>query len=307
MKALHPRTLALLGLLTLWLGPTGPATAVEADFSAYQPSCGVAVRQEGTLLHVRWPIGGGEHGVLSLQLRSDEALIEELGIAATADGPAAPLLRTVRPVTFLTVGIRDLSKQGWDVFFDNPPRRPHETYPAALEIRSARVQSQGRRASVVLDGLSAGPFRGELRFTVYPGCRLVHTEAVLHTDRDACVILYAAGLSRPEPDWESVAWIDTRDRLQRVAATAPKGAATVAARHRAVVAEGGNGSVAVFPPPHQFLYPLDFADNFQLAWHGRGFSKAGDAWGFGVRQPPEGDGRFVPWVNAPPGTRQRRG
>src|SRR5262249_14308420 len=71
--------------------------------------------------------------------------------------------------------------------------------------------------------------------------------------------------------------------------------------------ENGAGSVAVFPPSHQFLYPLDFADNFGLVWHGRGYRQQGDDWGFGVRQPPEGDKRFVPWVNAPPRTQQRLG
>src|SRR5581483_4262655 len=62
----------------------------------------------------------------------------------------------------------------------------------------------------------------------------------------------------------------------------------------------------VFPPPHQYLYPLDFADNFKLVWHGHGY-RGRDEWGLGVRQPPEGDKRFVPWVNAPPGSRQRLG
>src|SRR5262249_5432658 len=127
------------------------------------------------------------------------------------------------------------------------------------------------------------------------------------TDKDACAILYDAGLaSRPGPGWKTVAWLDTTDRLRRVPAASQETAAPVAVRHRAVVAEGDGGSVAVFPPPHPYLYPLAFADHFRFAWHGRGFRK-GDDWGFGVRQPPEGDGRFVPWVNAPPGTPQRLG
>jgi hypothetical protein len=47
----------------------------------------------------------------------------------------------------------------------------------------------------------------------------------------------------------------------RVPAAEQKTAAPVAARHRAVIAEG-EGAVAVFPPPHQFLYPLGFGDSF---------------------------------------------
>jgi hypothetical protein len=285
-------------------GPPPSARDVAVDLSAYKAASGVAVRKDGTALRVAWPMADGEHGVLVLQLRAGQPLIEELGVAKVANGPATPLLRKVEPVTFVTVGVRDLSKQGWNAFFDNPPRRPHQTFRAVLERKRARVQSQGRSSTVVLDGLSAGPFRGDLRFTVYPGCRLVHVEAVVGTEKDACAILYDAGLSSPTPGWKDVAWVDTNDRLRRVRATSQKVAAPVAARHRAIVAEGEGGSVALFPPPHQYLYPLDFADNFKFVWHGRGFQKQAGEWGLGVRQPPEGDKRFVPWVNAPPRTQQ---
>jgi len=277
------------------------------DLSAYKPASGVLVRQDGSRLRISWPMTEGEHGVLVLQLRASQPLIEELGIAQTADGQATPLLREVNPVTLLTVGVRDLSKQGWNAFFDNPPLRPHETFPAVLERKTVRVQSQGRRGIVILDGLSAGPFRGELRFTVYPGCRLVHAEAVVSTDKDACAILYDAGIISSRPSWKAIAWVDTSDQLRRIQATARKEAAPVAVRHRTIIAEGDGGSVAVFPPPHQYLYPLDFANNFKWVWHGRGYSKQGDDWGFGIRQPPDGDKRFVPWVNAPPRTQQRLG
>jgi hypothetical protein len=274
------------------------------DLSGHDPASGVTVRQDDTRLRLTWPIAEGEHGVLVLQLRPAQPLIEELGLARTADGPSTPLLRQVNPVTLLTVGSRDLSKQGWNVFFDNPPLRPHETFVAVRDTKRVRARSHGRRCTVVLDGLSAGPFRGEMRFTVYPGCRLVHAEAVVRTEKDACAILYDAGLTGPGPDGDKIAWIDTADRLRRVPVRGQEPATPVAVRYRAIVAETGGGSVALFPPPHQFLYPLDFADNFQLVWYGRGFRQKLDDWGLGVRQPPEGDKRYVPWVNAPPGTQQ---
>ncbi len=275
-----------------------------ADFTAYKPESGVAVRQQGALLRVNWPIAAGEHGELLLDLRAGQPLIEQIGIAKAAGAEATPLLLKVKPVTLLTVGSRDLSKQGWNVFFDNPPRRPHETFLAVLATKKVAVRSQGRRTTVVFDGLSAGPFKGELHFTVYPNCRLVHVEAVVSTEKDACAILYDAGLTSPAPDWKTVAWLDTDDKLQRVPATSQASAAPVASRHRAIVAEGAGGSIALFPPPHRFIYPLDFTDNFKLAWHGQGFQKQVTDWGLGVRQPPEGDNRWVPWVNAPPKTQQ---
>lgn len=203
----------------------------------------------------------------------------------------------------LTVGTRDLSKHGWNVFFDNPPRRPHETFLAKLTPQKAVVRSQGRRATVILDGLSAGPFAGELRINFYPNCRLVHSEAVVSTEKESCAFLYDAGLTSAKRDWK-IAWVDTDDRWQRAAATSSASAAPVAARHRTIIAEGANGSLALFPPPHRFIYPLDFADNFKLVWHGKDFHQQLNDWGFGVRQPPEGDNRWVPWVNAPPMTQQ---
>jgi hypothetical protein len=288
-------------------GGARSAEDVTVDLAAYDPVSRVALRRDGSRLRISWPMADGEHGVLVLQLQANRPLIDELGIARTADGEAVALLRKVNPVTLLTVGVRDLSKQGWNAFFDNPPLRLHETFPAVLERKKVTARSQGQRTTVVLDGLSAGPFRGDLRFTVYPGCRLVRAEAVVSTDKDSCAILYDAGLGSPTPDWKTIAWLDTDDQLRRVPANSQKTAVPVAVRHRAIVAESDGGSVAVFAPPHQYLYPLDFADNFKLAWHGRGFQKLADEWGFGIRQPPEGDKRFVPWVNAPPRTQQHLG
>jgi hypothetical protein len=289
-----------------------PGGDIQVDLSASQSKSGIAVSQKGTTVQITWPIEAREQGVLVLQLRAEKALIQELAIRKTSDGPVIPLLRNVDAVTLLTVGVRDLSKQGWNAFFDNPPQRPHETFPAVLNCKNIRSRNQGRRCTISLDGLLAGPFHGDLRFTVYSGCRLVHVEAVLSTPKDACAILYDAGLASPSPSWTTIAWLDTNDKLQRVLATSQKMAVPVAARHRTIIAESEGGSVAMFPPPHQFLYPLDFADNFKLVWHGplrRIPNKVRDApdenrWGFGVRQPPEGDRRYVPWVNAPPGTEQ---
>jgi hypothetical protein len=293
-----------------------PTTDVAVDLSGHKATSGTVIRRDDTRLRLTWPMAEGEYGVLVLQLRAKEPLIEELGIARTEDGAPTPLLRKVNPVTYLTVGVRDLSK-GWNVFFDNPPRRPHETFPAVLNLKKVRAQNQGRRSTVILDGLSAGPFRGDLRFSVYPRCRLVHVEAVVSTDKDACAILYDAGVTSPTPDWKTIAWLDTNDELQRAKATEQKTAVPVAARHRTIVAESDGGSVAVFPPPHQFIYPLDFVNNFKFVWHGRGAPHPspsppggegkgvrGEDWGFGIRQPPEGDKRWVPWVNAPPRTEQ---
>jgi hypothetical protein len=79
-----------------------------------------------------------------------------------------------------------------------------------------------------------------------------------------------------------------------------KDAGFLKAKYRAVGVELESGSLTVFPSPHKFLYPLDFAENFggNYAWRKEGRIHAG------IRQPPLGDGRYRPWVNAPPKTDQ---
>ena len=81
----------------------------------------------------------------------------------------------------------------------------------------------------------------------------------------------------------------------------------VAVQGRTIVAEGSNGSLALFPAPHRFFYPQDEAFNLKFVWHGRNYGGVVPDYGVGIRQSLEGDKRFSPWFNAPPQTRQELG
>ncbi len=76
-------------------------------------------------------------------------------------------------------------------------------------------------------------------------------------------------------------------------------------KYRTFAAPNTNGSIAVFPAPHQYFYPLDEAFNLKFTWYGNNYRNLCDGNGIGIRQEPQGDNRFVPWFNAPPGTKQR--
>lgn len=297
--------LSLVGVLMASVSTA--AQSVPVDLSAYRREAGVEVQVQGHLVRVDWPVSAEETALLELNLQAGEPLFHTLGLHRRGEPQPRILLREVHPVTYLTVGTRDLNQQGWNAFFDNPPRRPHETQAVLWKPTRVRVHSQGRRTSLLIDELTAGTFRGFGQITFYPGCPLLHVEAVLSTQEEARAILYDAGLSSRSPAWTSVFWVDNQDQPHLVPTTAATPAEPLAVRQRTVVVSNSAGSVAVFPPPHQFLYPLDFSNNFKLVWAGRGYRGQTDTWGFGVRQPPEGDGRFVPWINAPPGTRQRLG
>lgn len=80
----------ILSLMTTHLTARGDDWPV--DRSAYKPECGVAIAQQGSRLRVRWPIAEGEQGELLLELRAGQTLFEAIGVAATADGPATPIM-----------------------------------------------------------------------------------------------------------------------------------------------------------------------------------------------------------------------
>jgi hypothetical protein len=307
----RPRLIPALALAACLV----PALTAVADDVRSGDGVTVRLDRDGQKMTVSWEMAPGEFGRLVFDLNEGRPLVESLGVAS-GDEPAArftPLLRAVDPVYFVTVGSRENppgrppGMSVFNVFFDSPAKRPYKTYKATLRARSAQVAGQGGRATVTIDGLSAGPFSGSLRFTVYAGARLLHAEAVVSTKEENRAFVYDAGLAAAKPSWNGFAWFDTEGTLRREAVSPGDADRSRAVRHRAIVAETDGGSVACFPAPHQFFYPRDLTDNQQTVWAGRGHRTLDDRAGFGVRQTESGGGNFVPWFNAPPGTEQHLG
>jgi hypothetical protein len=330
----RPRFLACRGLglvLGLLVLPAGATADVAVDHAGYNPDCGVQVVErpvgEGQGLSIEWPLadgdgpGASESGRLVLDLRPGKPLFGYLAIVPhrvgavgqrSQDAPAI-LLEGVDPVTFVTVGTRQNppgrppGMSEFNVFFDSPAQRPHQSYRSRLELDRVRVTSQGHRATIALGTLTVGPLRGELQVSVYPGGRLVHVEAVVSTNEDRRAFLYDAGLMADSPGWQRLAWVDTEGQWRRADVDSRGGDEPRAVRHRTIVAESAAGAVACFPPPHQYFFPRDLTDNLKHVWFGSGHRNLDDRYGFGVRQAETGGGSFVPWINAPPGTQQRLG
>jgi hypothetical protein len=301
--------------LTLAFACRGLSQEIRCDLSGYSPECGVEVRQRGTKLMLAWALGEGESGRLRLDLFPGEPLIESLGIVPEAPGDARVVLQNIDPVTFLTVGTREAPSgrppqmSMWNVFFDNPAKRPYQIYSSRLDLRRARVSSEGRHATVALGDLTIGPFLGELLITIYADSRLIHVEPVVTTQEDRRAIIYETGLVGPKSGWRSLAWMDTQGHWQRVAAEEVSAHRPIAVRHRIIIAENEHGALACFPPPHQFQFPRDLTDNLKFVWIGPpvGTNASAGQFGLGIRQTPTGGGAFVPWFNAPPGAPQRLG
>ena len=312
-----PRVMLLCVLcLSLSAGVVSAEEKVSVDLTHYAKECGVMVRRDGEKLTVRWPMGEAgakEWGSLTLDLGGGKALIESAGIAADAKADAVALLHRVEPVTYFTVGSREAPRDQpphlgvWQVFFDKPANRPHRTHMSRLDLKKVSVASEGRRATIAIDELTIGPFTGELDLTFYAGTRLIHVEAVVSTKEDRRAILYDTGLIGDAGGWKQIAWMNTEGRMQRSPAGTEAEDRALAVAHRMLIAECDRGSVACFPPPHQYQFPRDWTDNLKFTWMGKGHLGLTPPFGFGVRQEPDGKRPFEPWFNAPPDTRQRLG
>lgn len=323
MKTPLRTTLTIL-VFALCAGVLPAQTAIVPDLAAVRPEAGIAVVAEAPGLRVTWPASATEKGELVLNLSGDNApLFEHVAIGGRIVG------RRLQPATWITIGERDMrAPSGWVAFFDNPPHRASRTVAALLKKTSVRATTQGSRLVVRVGDVTAGSFRGALEITVFRHSPLILVETVVSTEEDGRAILYDAGLlarapagpmpwSKPEATtysplvpgsgWRSFVWLDAHGKIQRAPAALDRVAAPLQVARRTLVAEGEAGAIAAFPPPHQYFYPLDSANNLGFAWYGSGRNEQLPGYGFGIRQPPEGDRIWVPWVNAPPRTEQRLG
>jgi hypothetical protein len=293
-------TLALVALLAAQSFDPGPPPLaqdrdpVAVDLLRYDAGCGVKIERKERSLRIEWRAGGDATRAATISLEPGKPLFASL----EADGKV--LARAVAPVYTVTTGAR-VSRPGERyIFFDKPADQkngPVTVHEAALDLRSARVESEGSRASVALSRISAGPFSGDLVLRFYAGSPFFHVEAAMAIHEKLVAYIYDFTL---DGDWKSVSWKDNvSDHWVRVV---PDGAPKpVGVRNRAIFAEGDEGCVGVFPPPHAFFFPRDHTVNFRFAQVGRSR--------FGLRQDPAGgpghQGAFIPWFDAPAEKTQR--
>lgn len=273
---------------------------VKADLKTFKPAKGVTVTQRGQLLEVSWPAGASSTGNVIFDLAPSHPLFKTISLGGKV------ITAQADPAFILTVGKRDLlSQNGWNIFFDKVPNRPHQSYPLAFKKTSASVRTEGSRTIVSIGELAAEKFTGTLEITFYNGSPLLNIAAVIGTEANAKAIVYDAGMVSQNPDWQQVSWMNTGDSLVRANVVSSDTARDLAVKYRTIAVSGKQGAMAVFPPPHQYFYPLDEAFNLRFTWHGADYRQLMKGYGIGIRQELQGDKRFVPWFNAPPGTKQR--
>ena len=182
---------------------------------------------------------------------------------------------------------------------------------ATFHATSCSVKTDSATLEVTFPGLSMGIFAGDLKFTAYRGTNLLRMDAAAKTNEQWIAYKYDGGLKGFSTDNISrVTWRDTgggrqQNNLGGVVNAAP---VAVKAQNRVLVAEGKNGSIATFTPPHTFFFTREKDTNLGYNY----FRKdSADKFAFGIRQAereeePEYVENFALY-NAPPGTVQQMG
>ena len=264
----------------------------------------LTTRDDGLVLQWNAPEGRAYIDLQFIPRRGNSAaapLIRELGINGES------IIEEVDPNYLFWIGDRDLElRDGWEIFFDRVPTRPYSVEKGYLIPESVNVSTEGGRATIEIEGLSSTNFAGSLVFVLYHDSPFVHMEARVSTERPATAFLYHVGLAKPETEGHHVEWFDAHDN-PHIDPILNSTASVYKTRYRSLALSNTNGSLVISPFPHQYLYPLDFADNYGYNWAGAEYLDMIDGFAFGVRQPPMGDRRFVPWVNAQPSSVQKLG
>lgn len=272
----------------------------KVELKDYKKTNGAIVTQQDQSLEINWPAGNSLKGKVVFDLTPSSPLFKTISLGQKQ------ITGGVDPAFVITIGARDLiSQNGWNIFFDKVPTKPFQTYPLTIKKTAASVRTEGSRTVVSVGPISAESFSGNLEVTFYNGSPLLNIAAVVSTRADAKAIVFDAGIISPDPDWQRVSWMNTGDSLQQVQVAANDTAHNLAVKYRAITASGKQGAITVFPPPHQYFYPLDEAFNLKFTWYGNQYRHLVNGYGIGIRQELQGDKRFVPWFNAPPGTQQR--
>ncbi|XOV93401.1 MAG: hypothetical protein ACFHWX_01570 [Bacteroidota bacterium] len=292
------KLISIYSFLLLSLVSSGQSKVVISEkFSSL-----AKVKSQQDLLTVEWDAGGNSTAIIELNLDDDKPLINSLQISK--GGMIKTVGESLDPGFILTIGERNLDRNGWTTFFDKVHEKRYFSRVMKLTDRSAEVLSESSRTIIRISEISFREFSGNLEITLFDGSPLINIAAVVETEQDGSAIVYDAGLISRDAPWKSISWMETDGAFSQ---TDPLtlGSKNLEVKHRTILGSQNSGSIAVFPPPHQYFYPLDEAFNLEFVWHGSYYRDFFDGYGIGIRQELKGDLRYVPWFNAPPDTQQR--
>jgi hypothetical protein len=295
--------LALYSFALLIASANLPAKTIPADISGVK-SGPVIVTNDNGALQITWEDGNRRHWQATFALNTVKPVIAGVQV----DGHA--VLEGARPVYRCSTGKRT---GGWDQFFDHPPLAAEGTrdFRATFAPNAATVKTIGDRVEVSFDGMSCGSFSGQLKYIFYPGSALVQQVAVMATQEPDTAYIYDAAIEmRAQADervggrmGSAISYFDTGGQLETITPVYASERHPVEVKYRALGAKMGTGSVVVFPAPHRYFFARDYTTNMGFAWY---TSWRGQV-ALGIRQLPDDNSPYYPWMNAPPGTEQEMG
>jgi hypothetical protein len=274
----------------------------------------------GQQVRLRFTVNGGVPTIAELAVRPQRGdwkvvasgIVPDYRVVSGVRRVTEQQLQPLRNLkTELTKELIDTIK--WDAFWDAPlnteplentrlnaipppkgildqpglPRKPEEIKrsSAMFASKGCEVKTNGTRLEVSFDGVQLGVFAGRLQYSIYKGTNMFEQEVIAKTDVDSVAYKYEAGLKGvPITTGARVAWRDVSNTWQDNRFGGAKNADIVPlrAQNRLVIAENANGSIAAFPPPHNFFWSREVSYNQGYVY----YRKDGDtSFSFGVRQP----------------------
>ena len=167
------------------------------------------------------------------------------------------------------------------------PRKPGEIGRAAasFDVQSCSVITDGQRLEVWFAGVQLGIFSGGLQYTIYKGSNLIRQEIAARTGERAAAYKYDAGVKGMTiASGSRVVWRDTANLWQdgEFGGGINGSPVILQAANRIVVAEGKGGSIAVFPPVHNFFWAREIDYNLGYNWYRK---DSESSFSIGIRQP----------------------
>lgn len=275
----------------------------------------------GEQLRARFVIADGIPTIDELSVRPENGPWRILGRGLTAEFRVASGYRRLDqealPALQQNVGKIDqklLDNYKWDAFWDAPlhvpggemahhgatppangipgtdqpglPRKESEVHRAAAVYHASSCNAvvSGRRLEVSFPGVDLGVFSGRLQFTVYRGSNLMRVEVIAKTEEKSVAYKYDAGLvGLPIVKGSQLSWHDTANAPQDYdfSAAVDQGPAVVKSANRLLTYESPAGSIATFPPPHNFFWVREIDTNLGYTWYRK---DSPTSFSLGVRQ-----------------------
>jgi hypothetical protein len=287
-------------IITLFSSAMIALAAVPFDISGPGPGS-IQVTSTGDSVLVTWKDRTGRSCGAQFSLEPARPLISLISVNGK------PVISRAQPVYRASTGKR---RGGFDQFFDFPPGYPEGTrsFLGNFKLTAAHAKFEGDRLDISFDGLALGIFQGNIHYFFFPGSTLIQQRAIVSTNEPDTAFFYDAGLRMAvDEDRRSgetmdtkVNYYDTAGNLQTVQVPHASEWNPVAVRYRTLSVATGAGSVAVFPPPHRYFMARDYTTNMGYLWY---TSWRGNV-SLGIRQLPDDNAPYYPWMNAPPGTQQ---